>query len=103
MNRRLTMILFLFAQASLLSASDKTKATDLLEQANAKSNLRELPSFEMKASVKIENKGQQLEGSYMLLWNGPNQWREELSLPGYTGANPVEVESEINVNFSLAR
>jgi TonB family protein len=106
MNRRLTMILFLFAQASLLSASDKTKATDLLEQANAKSNLRELPSFEMKASVKIENKGQQLEGSYMLLWNGPNQWREELSLPGYTevqvGGKGV-VATERNLDFTPLR
>ncbi len=84
MNRLFPALLLLLAHAIPLAASDKAKGQDLLEQANAKFNLRELPSFEMKATVKIENKGQQLEGTYTLLWNGPDQWREELTVPGYS-------------------
>jgi TonB family protein len=37
----------------------------------------------MKATVKIENQGKLLKGEYALLWNGPNQWREEISFPGF--------------------
>jgi TonB family protein len=77
-----------------------------LEQADAKSNLRKLPSFQMKASVKIENKGQQMEGTYTLLWNGPDQWREELTVPGYTevlvGGKDV-VSTKRNLDFTPVR
>ena len=83
MKRCLPLLLLLMAHAIPLSASGKAKGQDLLNQASAKSNLRELPSFEMKATVKIENKGQQLQGTYTLLWNGPDQWREEIAVPGY--------------------
>lgn len=54
-----------------------------MEQAEVR-NIFGLASFEMKASVRIDNEGQPLDGSYMLLWNGPEQWREEISLPGYS-------------------
>jgi hypothetical protein len=38
----------------------------------------------MKAALQIDNAGKPLDGSYRLLWNGPEQWREEISFPGYT-------------------
>jgi TonB family protein len=69
---------------SLLSASDKThEGQEILEQARSRSDIRELPSFTMRATVKIENQGNLLEGGYALLWNGPDQWREEISFPGF--------------------
>lgn len=79
-------LLFLFLTHSTLAEFDKAnrEGTDLIEQAAAKANIFELPSFEMKASVRIDNKGKPLDGSYMLLWNGPEEWRQEISLPGYT-------------------
>jgi TonB family protein len=85
MKRYLPLIFLLFAH-SILAASDKAnrEGADLVEQAEAKANIFELPSFEMKATVRIDNKGNPVEGSYMLLWNGPEQWREEISLPGYS-------------------
>lgn len=69
---------------SLLFASDKThEGQEILEQARSRSDIRELPSFTMRAKVKIENQDKLLEGEYALLWNGPNQWREEISFPGF--------------------
>jgi TonB family protein len=83
MNRTLLAALLL-TLSSLLSASDKThEGEEILEQARLRSDIRELPSFTMKATVKIENQRKLLEGEYELLWNGPNQWREEISFPGF--------------------
>ena len=50
----------------------------------AKTNIFELPSFQMKANVQIESQGKLVDGTYQFLWNGPEQWREEIHLPGYT-------------------
>jgi len=81
MGRTLLAALFL---TSLIWASDNTReGQEIVEQARSKSDLRELPSFTMKARVRIENQGKPLEGQYTLYWNGPNQWREETSFPGY--------------------
>jgi TonB family protein len=86
MKRYLLMLFWLVIQASLLTASDKAKQEGkaLIEQAEAKTNIFALTSFEMKAKVRIENKGKTLDGSYLLLWNGPEQWREEISFPDYS-------------------
>lgn len=66
------------------ASSDKTReGQEVVEHARAKSDIRELPAFTMKATVKIENQGKFIEGQYALLWNGPNQWREQTSLPGF--------------------
>jgi TonB family protein len=85
MKRYLPLVLLLLTHSSTLAASDKARreGNDLVEQAEIR-NIFGLPSFEMKASVRIDNKGQPLDGSYVLLWNGPEQWREEISLPGYS-------------------
>lgn len=72
----------------LIHASDETakqqEAIHKIEQAIARTNIFELPSFQMKADVQIETQGKLVDGSYELLWNGPAQWREEIRLPGYT-------------------
>jgi len=64
--------------------SKQQEAIKKIEQAVAKTNIFELPSFQMKANVQIEAKGKLVDGSYQLLWNGPDQWREEIHFPGYT-------------------
>jgi hypothetical protein len=70
-----------------LNASEKPnqqEAINRMQQAVAKTNIFELPSFAMKASVQVEVQGKPVEGTYHLLWNGPDQWREETSFPGYS-------------------
>lgn len=71
---------------SLLVASDKPKqdGKELVEQAEANTNIFVLSSFQMKATVEVESNGKMLNGSYFILGNGPAQWREEISFPGYT-------------------
>jgi hypothetical protein len=67
-------------------ASDKPKqdGKSLIEEAEDKADIFALPTFQIKAKVRIENRGKMLEGSYQFLWNGPEQWREEITLPGYS-------------------
>src|ERR1700693_3633531 len=87
MKRYLPLVLLLLmARSSILTASDKAtrEGQDLVEQAELNTNIFELPSFQMKASVRVENKGKPVDGSYILLWNGPDQWRGEIILPGYS-------------------
>jgi len=87
MNRWIPLALVGVLIAPLLSASDapeQQEAMKRLDQAVAKANIFDLPSFQMTATVQIENRGRPLAGTYQLLWNGPEQWREEISLPGYT-------------------
>src|SRR5690242_16615920 len=82
----LALALVLAIPLNPLLASDKPKqdGKELVEQAEAKTNIFALPSFEIKATVEVENKGKMLDGSYLLLWNGPARWREEISFPGYS-------------------
>jgi hypothetical protein len=79
------LVLLTLTHSSILAASDKAKqdGKDLVEKAEAKANIFELPSFKMKANVRLVNKGHSLDGPYVLLWNGPEQWREEINLPDY--------------------
>src|ERR1039457_1044385 len=85
MKRYLPLVFLLLTHSSTLAASNKARreGKDLVEQAEIR-NIFGLATLEMKASVRIDNKGQPLDGSYMLLWNGREQWREEISLPGYS-------------------
>lgn len=81
MNRTVLALLLL---TPLPSASDRTReGQEIVEQARSRSDIRELPSFTMKADVKIEDQGKLIAGQYSLLWNGPNQWREQISIPGF--------------------
>jgi TonB family protein len=85
----------------MLASDDTAKqqeAIKKIEQAVTHTNIFELPSFEMKASVQIVTQGKLTDGSYQLLWNGPDQWREEIRLPGYT-----EVQVGGNGTVSIQR
>jgi TonB family protein len=86
MKRYVPLILLILTHSVLLKASDKTtqEGKELLETAEHKANVFQLPSFEMQANVRIDNAGKLLDGSYTLLWHGPDQWREEMSFPGYS-------------------
>jgi hypothetical protein len=73
--------------AHIASASDninRQEAVTRLEQAVSKTNIFELPSFLMRADIQIEENGKLVDGTYELLWNGPDQWREGIRVPGYT-------------------
>ncbi|MGA9977338.1 MAG: energy transducer TonB [Candidatus Sulfotelmatobacter sp.] len=79
---RLTAVLFMVACAC---ASDRaSRGEQMIEQAKAVNDIRGLPSFEMKATVRLDNHGRPIDGTYSLLWNGADQWREEINLPGYS-------------------
>jgi hypothetical protein len=82
----LLISLAVVASAVSLNASDPEnpqEAVARLQQAVSKTNIFELPSFVMKAKVQIELKGKMVDGTYQLLWNGKDEWREEIVLPEY--------------------
>ena len=86
MNRYLTLLALVASTALSLTASDSPNQQETvarLQQAIAKTNIFELPSFVIKANVQIEKKGKSVDGTYQLMWNGPDQWREEIIFPGY--------------------
>jgi TonB family protein len=87
MKRWIYPIVLATVLPQLLCAADKPNQQDaikLLQQAVAKTNIFELPSFAMRANFRVDNHGKQLNGTYELLWNGPDEWREGISLPGYS-------------------
>ena len=87
MNKWIPLALASVLISPLLSASDaheQQEAMKRLEQAVSMTNIFDLPSFQLSATVQIENRGKPLDGTYRLLWDGPEHWREEISLPGYT-------------------
>lgn len=85
------LLLTSFCITQALAASDvDSRGRELIKQAEDKMDIFALPSFRMDASVRINNFGKPLDGTYSLLWNGPDQWREEITFPGYSD---IEVES----------
>jgi TonB family protein len=64
-------------------ASKQQEGLKAIEDAVAHTNIFELSSFRFKANVQVEIQGKHTEGIYQLLWNGPEQWREEIHLPQY--------------------
>src|SRR5271167_2790382 len=87
MKRCIWLIILSFAVGQSLNASDadqQQEAIARLQQAISKTDIFELPSFVMKADVRIEDHGKIASGTYELLWNGPDQWRERISVPGYS-------------------
>jgi len=85
MNKWISLAVVSVLLSPLLSATDareQKEAINKLKQAVSRTNFFGLPSFRLTANVKIENQGNPLEGAYRLLWNGPEKWREEISLPG---------------------
>ena len=84
--RLLPLVLpFLITPMALMAGgSSKQEIKDLINAAEAKTNIFDLSSFEMHATVRSDNYGKPLDGSYLLFWNGPEQWREEINFPGYS-------------------
>jgi TonB family protein len=66
-----------------LDPSEQQEAIKKMEQAVARTNIFNLPSFRMKADVQIDSQGKSLDGTYKLSWNGPDEWKEEINFPGY--------------------
>jgi hypothetical protein len=70
---------------SLFAAKNsKQEFADTIQQAAQKMNIFTLPAFEMTANVRISSNGKIEDGSYRLLWNGPQRWREEIEVPRYS-------------------
>ncbi len=72
--------------ASLSFASDtktQQEGIALIQQAIDKTNIFELPAFTLKAKVTVNSKGKDVDGTYELFWNGPDQWREQIQFPDY--------------------
>ena len=87
MNRYILLAIvgvFLSPPPRTPDTSGQPDAIKKLEEAVSKTNIFELPSFQMKAALQVDNAGKLVDGSYRLLWNGPERWREEINLPGYT-------------------
>src|ERR1700688_12623 len=87
MKRSICLLLLIHFSAQFVVASDSVNrqaAVVRLEQAVSKTNIFELPSFAMEADVQIEEQGKLVKGTYELLWNGPDQWREDIRVPGFT-------------------
>ena len=104
MKRCICLIVLNLVFGQFLCASDTAKqheAITRLEQAVSKTNIFELPSFVMKADVQIEDHGKLVNGTYELLWNGPDQWRERIEVPGYTevqtgGKGTISVQRSVD-------
>jgi TonB family protein len=84
-------LLLLAATTVLISISslasdkpDQQETIKTIQDAVSKTNIFALPSFQMKAKVQIETQGKRVDGTYQLLWNGPDQWKEEIRFPEYT-------------------
>jgi hypothetical protein len=87
MKRCLYLFILVVSLHQYIDASDtvnQQEAIARLQQAVSKTNIFELPSFAMKADVSLDNHGKKIVGTYQLLWNGPDQWREGISVPGYS-------------------
>lgn len=81
----IAFLITIFSVNSAIAASDMTsEAQTLIEQASAKRNIVDLPGLRLTANVHIDNDGKPLDGTYALLENTPDQWREEIVFPGYS-------------------
>ncbi len=85
MRLPLLVLLFLIPPMSLVAGGrSQQEIKELIKEAEAKTNIFDLSSFEMKAAIRSDNYGKPLDGSYLLFWNGPERWREEINFPGYS-------------------
>src|SRR6266496_1702769 len=86
MRFRVVALLFtlLLITKAFASSDADSRGRDLIAKAAEKTNIFALSSFRLNATVRIDNMGKPLDGTYSLLWNGPNLWREEIAFPGYS-------------------
>lgn len=66
-----------FLLCSIVSlASDRIsseQAAKLIDAAVSKGNIFDLPSFRLRADIRVLVQNKPMEGKYELLWNGPSQ------------------------------
>src|SRR5207245_9334215 len=87
MKLHLSAVVFLLVCSvfGIVSNNQSQEGKDLIEKAAEKMSIFALPYFEMKGNVRIDNQGKPLDGTYLLLWNGPDQWGGEIHFPGCAG------------------
>ncbi|HEY6766101.1 MAG TPA: energy transducer TonB [Candidatus Sulfotelmatobacter sp.] len=86
MKSHLYLLVFLFL-VQFSGASNSLNQQEIaarLGDATSKTNIFELPSFVLNTNVQIELGGKLVDGDDEPLWNGPDQWREGIRVPGYT-------------------
>jgi TonB family protein len=86
MRRGVRALLIVAVSSCLVLASEKPDQDAVvakLSEAAAKTNIFELTAFRMKADIRLDVGGAEAQGTYLLLWNGPSQWREEIELSKY--------------------
>ena len=80
------LLLLLAIFPSLAEDEQQEQAREILAHAAEISDIRSpgVPPFRMRARIRILlSDDKPLEGTYLLLWNSPTQWREEILFPGY--------------------
>lgn len=90
MRRRLALLAALcLAVAANSSAGEKkdkqAEGLALINRARELSDIRApgSPPFRLRARVRLLQDKQSVQGTYVLIWLSPSQWREELALPGF--------------------
>lgn len=78
------LFVFVCVDCSFAASDMASEAQTLIEKASAKRNIADLPGLRLTANVHIDNDGKPLDGTYALLENTPDQWREEIVFPGYS-------------------
>jgi len=80
-------VLALLLISNLTLASDdkpQAESVSIIQRAVERTDIFSLPSFTIKASVKLNVHDKSLDGTYLLYWNGPDQWKDDVELPGYS-------------------
>lgn len=78
------LLTILFTAYTSAAPDASSRAQNLIEQATAAASVLDSPGLRMEARVRVDNDGKPLEGTYSLQRNGPDQWREEITFPGYS-------------------
>ena len=82
-----TLCLALAAYSSAGEKKDKqAEGLALIERARELSDIRApgSPPFRLRARVRLFQEKHAMEGTYLLVWISPSQWREQVDLPGFT-------------------
>jgi hypothetical protein len=87
----ISLCISLLAAAVPARATEDKRARALIEKAASMTDLRApgATPFRLRASVTTLVNGQNVSGSYTLLWAAPNLYREEFDFPGYTETDVV--------------
>lgn len=85
--RAVVLVALFGAQLAVGKDNRQEEAAALFARAAEVSNLRApgSPPFRLRAKVRLSGLlGEPIDGSYQLIWNSPEQWREEITFPSFT-------------------